>query len=104
MNFASRRNVVKKWRHRYAAAAEIRTQEMQEPRKFRGFLISFLQDAPRPGMPATFTQEQVARILGLALEKPADYGVEASHWTPTELARKAVRTGIVPSISHRSAF
>lgn len=97
------RNVVKKWRHRYAkAAAEIRTQEAEEPRKLRGFLTSLLQDAPRPGTPATFTHEQVARILSLALEKPADYGVEASHWTPTELARQAMKLGIVDSISHRS--
>jgi transposase len=98
-----RRNPVKKWRHRYAkASAEIRTQETEHPREFRGFIASLLQDEARPGAPATFTNEQVAQIHVLSLQKPADHGVEGSHWTPSELARQAVKQEIVASISPRS--
>jgi len=98
-----RRNPVKKWRHRYAkASAEIRTQEIERPRGFRNFLESLLQDEARPGAPAIFTNEQVARIHALSLQKPTDHGVEGSHWTPSELARQAVKQGIVPSISSSS--
>jgi hypothetical protein len=43
----------------------------------------------------------VTDIIALACEKPSDSGLPVSHWTPAELAREAVRRGIVKSISTR---
>lgn len=98
-----RRNTVKKWRIRYGqAAAEIAVREVDQPRELRRLIESVLQDDDRPGTPATFTNVQVAQIHALSLQKPADHGVEGSHWTPSELARQAVKQSIVDSISPRS--
>ena len=51
-----------------------------------------LSDEPRSGAPATFTPEQVCAIMALACEPPEK----------SELAREAVRRGIVDRISHGS--
>lgn len=61
-----------------------------------------LEDAPRSGAPATFTPEQVCAIMALACEQPEDSGLPLSHWSQSELAREAVRRGIVDTISHGS--
>lgn len=97
------RNTVKKWRIRYGqASAEIVKREHDNPRELRRILESVLQDDYRPGAPATYTNEQIAQILSISLQAPKDYGVEGSHWTPSELARQAIKTNIVQSISPRS--
>jgi hypothetical protein len=59
-----------------------------------------LTDALRPGAPATFTPEQICAIMALACEVPEDSDLPLSHWSQSELAREAVRRGIVDSISH----
>lgn len=59
-----------------------------------------LADRPRPGAPATFTSEQICAILALACEAPEASGIPVTHWSQSELAREAVRRGIVTSISH----
>ena len=61
-----------------------------------------LQDAPRSGAPATITAEQTCAIVALACERPQDGAVPISHWSASDLAREAVRRGIVTSISPRS--
>ena len=61
-----------------------------------------LADEPRPGAPATFTPEQVCAIVALACEPPEKSELPLSHWSQSELAREAVRRGIVDSISHGS--
>lgn len=61
-----------------------------------------LQDAPRSGAPATITAEQICAIVALACERPDDGGTPISHWSAGDLAREAVRRGIVTSISPRS--
>lgn len=62
-----------------------------------------LTDEPRPGAPATFTPEQVCAIVALACEPPEKSSEPPlSHWSQSELAREAVRRGIVDSISHGS--
>lgn len=61
-----------------------------------------LQDAPRSGAPATIMPEQICAIVALACERPDDVGVPISHWSASDLAREAVRRGIVTSISPRS--
>jgi putative transposase len=61
-----------------------------------------LADAPRSGAPATITAEQTCAIVALACERPQDGGVPLSQWSASDLAREAVRRGIVTSISPRS--
>jgi putative transposase len=61
-----------------------------------------LADAPRPGAPASFTPEQICTIMALACEPPEHSDLPLSHWSQSELAREAVRRGIVDSISHGS--
>jgi putative transposase len=60
-----------------------------------------LQDAPRPGAPATFSAEQWCQIIALACEPPEVSGRPISHWTPRELADEACKRGIVGIISKR---
>jgi putative transposase len=61
-----------------------------------------LADAPRSGAPATVTPEQICAIVALACERPQESGVPLSQWSASDLAREAVRRGIVKSISPRS--
>jgi putative transposase len=60
-----------------------------------------LQDAARPGAPATFSAEQWCEIIALACEPPEASGRPISHWTPRELADEACKRGIVARISER---
>ena len=60
-----------------------------------------LCDAPRSGAPATITAEQTCAIVALACERPDGGGTPISHWSTGDLAREAVRRGIVNSISPR---
>ena len=62
-----------------------------------------LSDAERPGARATFMPEQVCAIMALACEPPEQSDLPLSHWSQSELAREAIRRGIVESISHGSA-
>jgi putative transposase len=64
-------------------------------------VIERLQDAPRPGTPATFRAEQWCQIIALACEPPEASGRPISHWTPRELADEAIKRGIVDIISTR---
>ena len=59
-------------------------------------------DAPRSGAPPTITPEQTCAIVALACERPDAGGVPLSQWSASDLAREAVRRGIVTSISPRS--
>lgn len=61
-----------------------------------------LSDAPRCGAPATFTPEVICKIVALSCEDPEALDVPISHWSQSELARQAVRRGIVERISHGS--
>jgi putative transposase len=61
-----------------------------------------LADAARPGAAARFTPEQICTIMALACEPPEQSDLPLSHWSQSELAREAVRRGIVDSISHGS--
>jgi putative transposase len=61
-----------------------------------------LSDAPRCGAPGKFTPEQVCAIIALACEAPDDSDLPISQWSQSEVARQAVKRGIVASISHGS--
>jgi putative transposase len=63
-------------------------------------LAERLSDAPRSGAPGKFTPEQVCAIIALACEDPKDSDLSISQWSQSEVARQAVKRGIVSSISH----
>jgi putative transposase len=89
-----------KWRNRYAGAREeLSKTEEESPRKLRSLIEKILSDAPRPGTPSTFTDEQIACIIALACELPEKLGLPFSHWSPSLLQKEAVSRGIVESIS-----
>ena len=82
------RRTVRLWRHHWRA------------RPGRA-VVERLQDAPRPGAPATFSAEQWCQIIALACESPEASGRPISHWTPRELADEARKRGIVATMSER---
>lgn len=84
------RKTVSTWRQRWLASAAGRP------------LAERLADAPRPGAPATITPEQVCAIVALACEPPEASGLPITHWSQSELARQAVKRGLVETISQRS--
>jgi putative transposase len=98
------RQRVRRWRYRWAAAQqELAAAELQNAsdQELEAKIIGVLSDDPRSGAPPKFSPEQVASIIALACEPPQDSGLPVSHWTPPELAREAVKRGIVESISPR---
>lgn len=100
-----KRDAVRRWRGRWLEAStslKAAEGEGHDEQDLAILIEDILADKPRPGTPATFTPEQVALIIALACEAPADCGRSVSHWTPRELAEEAVKRGIVESISIRS--
>ena len=98
------RQRVRRWRNRWAAAQESLSEaELQNAsgRDLEMLIGTVLGDNRRSGTPATFTPEQLTRILAVACEPPDDSGVPISHWTPPELTREVIKRGIVESISPR---
>ena len=61
-----------------------------------------LEDAPRPGAPATGTNEQICAIVALACELPIESGRPITHWTFDKLALEVIKRGIVKYISPRA--
>lgn len=84
------RDMARLWRERWLALSQ----------KAVG-VVERLQDAERPGAPATFSLEQILQLFALACEKPETYGRPISQWTAQELADEMVKQGIVASISPR---
>ena len=84
------RDTARKWRQRWLASAG--SEASVEER---------LQDAPRPGSPATFTPEQLTHVFAIACEPPADSGRPISQWSNRELADEMQQRQIVKSISER---
>ena len=80
------RLTVRRWRRYWLARQECAVVER-------------LQDTPRSGAPCTFSPEQWCQIMALACEPPTNAGRPISHWTPRELADKAIKRGIVATIS-----
>lgn len=69
------------------------------PKKLIEFVKIILSDESRPGAPATFTSEQICRIVALGCESPELNGYPVTHWSNKLLAEEAIRKGIVASIS-----
>jgi hypothetical protein len=54
------------------------------------------------GAPATFIAEQICAIMARAYEPREQSALPLSHWSQSELAREAVKRGIVDGISYGS--
>ena len=88
------------WRQRWRDAWEaLCVWECTEPHRLREAIVDVLSDAPRSGAPATFTAEQVSRIVALACEPPKLSGRPIDHWTLRELRDEAIQRKIVTDIS-----
>ena len=95
-------STVKLWRDRYGKQhEELKRAETETPRKIRGIIEKILSDEQRPGCPSRYTDEQVAGIIALACENPADLDLPFSHWTPGLLRIEAIKLRIVDNISVR---
>jgi transposase len=98
------RQRVRRWRSRWASASAALVAAEEKgatDRDLEELILAVLADDERSGAPARFTPEQVAGIIALACEPPAESGLPVSHWTPAELAREAIERAIVVSISPR---
>lgn len=98
------RLTVRHWRDRWldAAAVSRAEQEGASDRRLLGLIEEALDDAPRPGGPATFSPEQIVGVVAIACEPPEKSGRPISHWSAAELADEAKRREIVSDISPRT--
>ncbi|HSQ57212.1 MAG TPA: helix-turn-helix domain-containing protein, partial [Gemmata sp.] len=98
------RVTIRAWRDRWLEATEVlqRAEREQTPPQLRRLIELILDDAPRPGKPATFRPEQIVQIIAVACEPPEQSGRPISHWTPRELADEVQKRRIVAQISPRS--
>ncbi len=88
-------DMVRRWRDRWLVCQAASLEDLP--------VADRLTDAPRPGTPVRITDEQVAKIVALACEPPADTQRPISQWTGRELADEIKQRGIVDQISPRHA-
>ena len=88
-------DMVRRWRERWLACQAASLEDLP--------VADRLTDAPRPGTPVRITHEQVAKIVALACEPPADSQRPISQWTGREIADEIKQRGIVAQISPRHA-
>jgi putative transposase len=93
---------IRRWRRRWLAAQPDLDMVDDDEALVRALIAEVLADAPRPGVPPTFTAEQIVQIINLACTPPAGSGRPVDAWTPRELADEAAKRQIVASISPRS--
>ena len=88
-------DMVRRWRERWLLLQPASLDDLP--------ITDRLTDAPRPGKPVRITDEQVAKIVALACEPPADAKRPISQWTSREIADEIKQRGIVDQISGRHA-
>jgi len=96
---------VRLWRDRWLQAADTLRQAEADGASdpaLLSLIAEALDDAPRPGAPATFAPEQIVQIVAVACEPPAKSDRPISHWTARELADEVKKRRIVKDISPRS--
>jgi len=96
---------VRLWRDRWRDAtgdlAQAEKDDLSD-QQLLGLIAEILDDAPRPGGPATFSPEQIVQIVAVACEPPEKSGRPISHWTHRELADEVKRRQIVKDIAPRT--
>ena len=98
------RQRIRRWRERFAEAADLLNAAELEPvsdMDLEHLVVHILRDSYRSGTKPTFTPEQIAQVITLACEQPAELGLPFTHWTAAELAREAKKRKIVEDISSR---
>ena len=95
---------VRLWRDRWLQAAGrlLAAEAETSDRDLLALIQDALDDAPRPGGPATFSPEQIVQIVAVACEPPEKSDRPISHWTHAELADEVKKRRIVKDISPRS--
>lgn len=88
----------KRWRTQARQLAEVEAQERSDP-ALSTRLAGLLLDAYRPGKPATFSPEQIVKLIAVACERPQDCGRPITRWSSRELAAEMVKRGIVKTIA-----
>jgi putative transposase len=88
-------DMVRRWRERWLVCQAASLEDLP--------VVDRLIDAPRPGTPGRITAEQVAKIVALACEPPADAQRPISQWTGRDIAEEIKQRGIVAQISGRHA-
>ncbi|MCA1598188.1 MAG: helix-turn-helix domain-containing protein [Chloroflexi bacterium] len=88
-------DMVRRWRARWLVCQAATIEDLPVAER--------LTDAPRPGAPVRIRDEQVAKIVALACEPPADTDRPISQWTGREIADELKKRGIVAQISGRHA-
>lgn len=94
------RNVVSRWRNRFTKNLSALDHIAQKrPEKLYATLISVFSDNPRTGRPAVFDSVTRSFIIGIACNKPSDYGFVRSHWSLPVLRKAIIEKKIVSDIS-----
>jgi transposase len=99
------RQTVRPWRDRWLAAVpQLLAAEAAgaTDEDLRALIQDVLSDDPRPGAPATFTPEQIVRIIAVACEDSLASERPISHWTSRELTDEVRQREMVDTISVRS--
>lgn len=95
------RQTVYKWARRWSTQAP-RLQAAEatgvSDRQLSGLIEQVLVDAYRSGRPATFSPEQLVKLIALACEHPRASGRPLSQWSSRELVAEALKRGIVPTL------
>ncbi len=86
---------VRQWRTRWLGFQAVSMDDLS--------LEERLTDAPRPGVPARITAEQVCQVVALACAAPEQSGRPISQWSARELADEIIKRGIIDRISPRHA-
>lgn len=94
---------VSKWRNRFLRTLPLLNEVSEkDPGHLEDEVLFFLDDQPRPGHPARYTDEQIIKILETACRSPEEFGYETSHWSLNQLVAVAIKEGIVDSISAKT--
>ena len=87
-----------RWRTQARQLAEVEAQERSD-QGLSNRLAGLLLDAYRPGKPATFSPEQIVKLIAGACEPPQHSGRPVTRWSSRELAAEVVKRGIVKTIA-----
>jgi transposase len=88
----------KRWRTQARRLAEVEAQACPDHVLSR-VLEGLLMDAYRTGKPATFSPEQIVKLIAVACEPPQHSGRPIRRWSSRELAAEMVKRGIVKTIA-----